>query len=287
MSKRRDFIKKSSLAAMSMSLLHAKGSASPQADDRIAIITNTVRNEMAEDYQQAYRKLAEMGFQNVEGGTIPDGMTPTAHNKFLKNLGLRTIATGASMGSFEKEGLDSYLQKAEDLGAEYIVCYYPWMSSAEDLKMPEVMETARRLNDYGKKISDAGFRFAWHNHDKEFVDVDGKLAFDILMENTNPEHVAVQLDWYWVVKGEQDPVTLFNRYPGRFELAHVKDMNNNRDRGISCVGNGIIDFEPIFRNAPRGGVKYFIVENERAIDGFACARGSYDHISKMLEKTGI
>ena len=285
MSKRRDFLKKTSLAAIGM--LQTKSNISPPADDRIAIITNTLRNEMAADYKQAFHKLAEIGYKNIEGGSLPDGMSAKAYHKFLKSLGLRTIATGASMGSFEKEGLDSYLQKAEDLGAEYIVCYYPWLSSAEDLKKAEVMETAERLNNYGKRISDAGFRFAWHNHDKEFVDVDGKLAFDILMENTDPQHVAVQLDWYWVFKGGQDPVTLFNRYPGRFELAHVKDMNNNRDRGISCVGNGIIDFEPIFRNAPQGGVKYFIVENERAIEGYACARGSYEHIGKMLEKTGI
>jgi sugar phosphate isomerase/epimerase len=148
--------------------------------------------------------------------------------------------------------------------------------------MEEVMQTAERLNEVGKKIKEAGFRFAWHNHDKEFVDIEGRTAFDILMQNTDPELVAVQLDWYWVAKGEADPVELFNKYPGRFELAHVKDMNNNRDRGITCVGQGILDFDEIFAHAQTGGVKHFIVENERAIQGLACARVSYDTVSRIL-----
>ena len=286
MSNRRNFIKKASLATVSMASF-SQAASSPKADERIGIITNTLRNEMASDYRQAYQKLADIGYKNIEGGTLPEGMSASAYGRFLKELGLRSIATGASMGSFEKEGMDSYLKKAEALGAEYIVCYYPWMSSAEDLKMPEVMETAERINAYGKQAKEAGFRFAWHNHDKEFVDIEGKLAFDILMENTDPEYSTVQMDWYWVVKGGQNPATYFDRYPGRFELAHVKDMNNNRNLGKTCVGNGIIDFEPIFRKAPIGGVRHFIVENESAIDGYACARGSYEHISKMLEKTGI
>jgi len=286
MSNRRDFIKNSSLGALSLGLFDTP-KLRVKADDRIGIITNTVRNEMEADYRQTYRRLAEIGYKVIEGGTLPDGMSAHALGEYIKSLGMRSIATGTSMGSLEKEGINNYLQKAEDLGADYLVCYYPWMSSAENLKMPEVMEAAERINAYGKQAKEAGFRFAWHNHDKEFADVDGKLAFDILMENTDPDYSTVQLDWYWVVKGGQDPVTYFNRYPGRFELAHVKDMNNNRDRGISCVGNGIIDFEPIFSNAPLGGVKYFVVENERAIEGYECAQGSYEHISRMLEKTGI
>jgi sugar phosphate isomerase/epimerase len=288
MSNRRDFIRKASLGGLTLSLSGSPYKTSTAAPDgRIGIITNTVTNEMQADYREAYQKLAEIGYKVIEGGTLPEGMSAKALGKYLKSLGMRSIATGTSMGNLEEEGIDPYLQKAEALGAEYVVCYYPWLSSAENLKMPEVLEAAERINAYGKQAKEAGFRFAWHNHAKEFAEVDGQLAFDILMENTDPDYSTVQLDWYWVVKGGQDPVTYFNRYPGRFELAHVKDMNNNRDRGITCVGNGIIDFEPIFLNAPRGGVRYFVVENERAIRGYPCAQGSYEHISQMLAKTGI
>ena len=286
MDNRRAFLKKSSLGAMGFGLIKPTLS-HPNAQPSVGIITNTLRNEMAADYRQAYRRLAEIGYSFIEGGSIPEGMNAGELLKFIRSLGLSCKATGTSMGKFENGGIDKLLNKAEALGADYIVCYYPWLSSAEDLKMPEVMETARRLNEYGKQISDAGFRFAWHNHDKEFAELGGSTPFDELMKQTDPEYVTVELDWYWVVKGGHDPADLFERYPGRFELAHVKDMNNNRDRGITCVGNGIINFESIFEKSPKAGVKHFIVENERAIDGFACAKGSYTHIQKMLEKTGI
>jgi sugar phosphate isomerase/epimerase len=101
------------------------------------------------------------------------------------------------------------------------------------------------------------------------------------MDHTDPDYSTVQLDWYWVFKGGQDPVDYFKKYPGRFELVHVKDMNNNSDRGINCVGNGILDFKRIFTHASTGGVKYFIVENERAIEGIQCARESFNHISNI------
>jgi sugar phosphate isomerase/epimerase len=94
--------------------------------------------------------------------------------------------------------------------------------------------------------------------------------------------VGVELDWYWVVKAGEDPVALFDRHPGRFELAHVKDMNNSTDREITCVGSGIIDFERIIRHAEAGGTRHLIVENERALDGLRCARVSLQHLRAIL-----
>jgi sugar phosphate isomerase/epimerase len=246
----------------------------------IGIITNTVGNEMKADYQSTLRELAQMGYKCIEGG-VPEGIAPNEYMRLLKGLGLRSVATGSSMGNLQKE-LDNYLKTAEDLGAEYLVCYYPWRSPATDLQRPEIMETVENINQIGKKVKAAGFRFAWHNHAKEFVEVDGKLVFDTLMEHTDPEYATVELDWYWAVKGGYDPVDLFKKYPSRFELGHVKDMNNNRDGGISCVGQGIIDFKPIFDAAKIGGVKYFIVENERAVKGLDCARVSFETVSRHL-----
>ena len=284
MDTRRNFLKKASLGAAGMGLATSgfttKNDTSKNFDN-VGIITNTVRNEMKEDYKKAIRNLADIGYKCVEGG-VPDG-TASEYKKLLKNFGLRSVATGSSMSGL-KEGLDKYFKTAEDLGAEYVICYYPWLSSAENLKIDEVMQASENINEVGKKVKEAGFRFAWHNHDKEFVDVDGKMAFDIIMENTDPEYATVELDWYWVVKGGQDPVDYFNKYPGRFEIGHVKDMNNNRDGGITCVGNGIMDFKKIIDHADTGGVKYYIVENERAVKGMKCARESYNHLAGIFHE---
>ncbi|MGF1636399.1 MAG: sugar phosphate isomerase/epimerase family protein [Cyclobacteriaceae bacterium] len=281
MKKRREFLKNTILAGASLSLsIPFTLSAAVKNKDNIGIITNTVGNELKQDFKGTMQKLADIGYKCIEGA-VPEGVTTDEYKKVLQSFGLRSIATGSSMGSLQKE-LDKYLKTAEALGAEYLVCYYPWLSSATDLKIDEVMETAERINEIGKKVKEAGFRFAWHNHAKEFVDVEGKLAFDIIMENTDPKLSTVELDWYWVVKGGYDPVDYFKKYPGRFELAHVKDMNNNQDGSISCVGQGIIDFAPMFDASALGGVKYFILENEKSVKGIDCANVSFKTISNYL-----
>ncbi|WP_194777531.1 sugar phosphate isomerase/epimerase family protein [Pararhodonellum marinum] len=281
MQKRREFCKKSLAGVLGLNFakpLHSLASAYSQ--DHIGIITNTVGNEMKEDYRATLWELAQIGYKCIEGG-VPEGIAPNEYKNLLKGLGLRSVATGSSMGNLRKE-LDHYLRIAELLEAEYLVCYYPWLSSATDLQTPEIMETIDNINQMGKQVKDAGFRFAWHNHDKEFAEVGGKLVFDTMMEHINPDYATVELDWYWVVKGGVDPVDLFEKYPSRFEISHIKDMNNNRDEGISCVGQGIMDFKPIFDAAKTGGVKYYIVENERAVKGIDCARVSYSTISRHL-----
>jgi sugar phosphate isomerase/epimerase len=280
MQNRRTFLQKGAALAATLSL---SGPANSQvaAKPEVGIITNTLRSEFEQDYQSALKALADMGYTHIEGSVPASCPSAQAFKSALEANGLASVSLGSGMSKLRKE-MDEYLRIAEVLESPYVVCYYPWLTSAENLQMEEVMQTAERLNEVGKKIKEAGFRFAWHNHDKEFVDIEGRTAFDILMQNTDPELVAVQLDWYWVAKGEADPVELFNKYPGRFELAHVKDMNNNRDRGITCVGQGILDFDEIFAHAQTGGVKHFIVENERAIQGLACARVSYDTVSRIL-----
>lgn len=280
MEKRREFFKKTLCGILGLSFSKPLYALAENKNANIGIITNTVGNEMKADYKSTLRELAQMGYKYIEGG-VPEGIAPNEYKRLLSGLGLSAVATGSSMGNLQKE-LDNYLKTAEALGAEYLVCYYPWLSSATDLHLPEIMETVENINKMGKKVKAAGFRFAWHNHDKEFVEVDGQLVFDTMMEHTDPEYATVELDWYWVVKGGYNPADLFKKYPDRFEIGHIKDMNNNRDGGISCVGQGIIDFKPIFDAAKIGGVKYFIVENERAVKGIDCARVSHKAVSQHL-----
>ncbi|MEM9675254.1 MAG: sugar phosphate isomerase/epimerase family protein [Cyclobacteriaceae bacterium] len=283
MHNRREFISKASAGIAGATALFLPAAASvSEPDKRIGIISNTVKNEMADDYRKTYQTLADIGYRYIESPYEPEGVSRQELSKFIESLGLRSLSVSIGMGNLVKGELDQALQKADDLGVEYIICYYPWMSSADNLTPTEVLETAERINKYGKQIKEAGYRFAWHNHAKEFAEVEGQLAFDMLMENTDPNYVTVELDWYWVVKGGQNPVDCFEKYPGRFEIAHVKDMNNNIDGGISCVGQGIIDFQPIFDKASVGGVKYFNVENERAVKGLPCARVSYEHVSQLI-----
>ncbi|WP_114749647.1 hypothetical protein [Pleomorphovibrio marinus] len=116
------------------------------------------------------------------------------------------------------------------------------------------MEAVENINQMGNKVTDAGFRFAWCNHDKGFVAVDSKLVFDNMMEPSGTEYSKMERDWYCVVNGGYNPMDLFRKYPSWFEIGHVKEMKKNRDGGINYVGQGIIGFLPIFEVEKTGGV---------------------------------
>ena len=282
MNNRREFLKKTALSAGVMSMFSFPSLAGTgRKKIELGIISNTLQNEFKTDYRKALHDIAKIGFTHLES-SVPEAANSAAEfKKALDDTGLKSIGTGASMGNY-MDDFEGKAKVAETLGCQYLICYYPWMSSAENLKMDEVMETADRINVMGKKAKEAGFRFAWHNHAKEFVDIDHRQAFDILMENTDPEYSTVQLDWFWVTEGGRDPIELFKKYPGRFELAHLRDQHNSRHGGSACPGQGLIDFEPIIKAARKtGGTKHFIVEHPAA-DGIACARVSYEYISKIM-----
>jgi len=91
-----------------------------------------------------------------------------------------------------------------------------------------------------------GIRFGYHNHALEFDKIDGQLPYDILVSQTDPLLVTFEMDLYWVTRGGHNPIDLFKKYPGRFELWHVKDMVKTDDMFFAPVGTGRIDFASIF-----------------------------------------
>ncbi len=273
---RRSFLEKSScIIASPLFLRYGFFSEASPAERTWGIILNTVRNEMKADYKATLKSLADMGYTYLEGGYYGD--SATAYASYIQSLGLKSVIGGSSMGNL-LESLDEYLRNAETLQQSYITCYWPWLSSANDLTYDECMEAAERLNDIGKQIKKAGYTFTWHNHDKEFVNIGDQTAFDLIMENTDEQWVKVQLDLYWVYKGNHNPIDLFRKYPGRFDLVHVKDMDDTEDRAISCVGEGIIDFQAIFDQAELAGIQYATVEHEKSIQGIRCAQVSIEHL---------
>jgi len=275
---RRAFLQRSTLGVLSLPLVGAIDLSPTFSSRKWGIILNTVRKEMADDYRSCLAQLAEMGYVYLEGNTY--GESPEEYAHFVKSLSLVPIVGGSSMGNLQ-ETLFQRIRDAHTLGHTYLTCYWPWLSDAKNLTEQEVLETADRLNEMGKLLKKEGLRFTWHNHDKEFVQIGEKTAFDLLMENTDPDWVGVQLDLYWVHKGNHNPLDLFERYPGRFELVHVKDMDKTEERGITCVGSGILDFQAIFDKAELAGIQYATVEHEKSVEGIPCAQTSIDHLKTL------
>jgi sugar phosphate isomerase/epimerase len=125
---------------------------------------------------------------------------------------------------------------------------------------------AEILTALGKKCKKAGLKLLYHNHDFEFKkDDDGIVTIDYLLENTDPGNVNFQMDLYWVTKAGANPVDYFEKYPGRFKIWHVKDMD---DQGrFAPVGKGTIDFSKILANKKLSGMKYYMVEQDMTFEG--------------------
>jgi sugar phosphate isomerase/epimerase len=101
------------------------------------------------------------------------------------------------------------------------------------------------------------------------------------MKNTDPKTVKTELDLYWVLKGGGDPVECLKKYPGRYKILHVKDMDNTPEKSFACPGSGIIDFRPIFREAWGQGVRHYIVERDNELNGIECLRGSAEYLKNL------
>ena len=155
-------------------------------------------------------------------------------------------------------------------------------------------EAAAKFNKAAEASKKAGIQFAYHNHHFEFVKVDGKYAYDILLEETDPKLVQMEMDLCWMNIAGQDPLKYFDRYPGRFPMVHVKDVKkippktgdapvnfDNVFPKMTSVGNGVIDFKKIFAQSDKAGIKHYFVENDYPKSEFDDIRASYEYLHKL------
>ena len=272
MTTRRSFIKTS--AILSAGLL-----TTPQlfaADKKyIGLQLYTVRNAMEADPVAALAKVAQIGYNSVEGATYTGtqkfyGMDAAAFAKQLKQNGLIMPSSHYRLGEEKTNGADTQgtilhnwdkaIDDAAVVGIKYMVCAY--LSNPERGNLDKYKKLADHFNVAAEKCKKAGIQFAYHNHDFEFVQQDGKYPYEILLNNTDKNLVKMEMDIYWMVKAKQDPIALFNQHPGRFPLWHVKDMAKTPNQTFTEVGNGSIDFKKIFAQAEKSGLDYFFVEQD-------------------------
>ncbi len=171
-----------------------------------------------------------------------------------------------------KENMQSLVDEVAQGGAEYLVCANIPVNTMSDLKTS--VETLNRTDEACKK---AGLQFAYHNHDAEFHAVDGKIPYQLFLTETN---VKMELDLAWAVKGGQDPVELFKKYPGRFPLWHVKDLDASHEN-ILPVGSGTIDFKKIFAASDTAGLKYYFIEHDMPKDPWDSIQKSIVTLKKL------
>lgn len=280
---RRKFLRTSfsgaALIGASPALISAYSKHDPLHD--FGIISGVLSNELKMDPRGTLEKVAAMGYKYLESGSAY-GMEIREYKKFMRSIGLRSIVGGASMANFEGDGLHELIDIQLELGNEYMVCYWPWIKDPSETTREDLKPIAERLNNIGEECNKNGLRFAYHNHDHEFtVAADGK-AYDFFLENTEADKVCMEFDLYWASVGGVDPNTYIEKYPGRFELLHVKDAYDLKEReSFACVGKGVINFERIFKLRDIGGFKHLIVEKDNAQHGIECAKTSIEYLNSL------
>jgi sugar phosphate isomerase/epimerase len=161
------------------------------------------------------------------------------------------------------------MSDTKTLGATY-VCTSS-IPRQGDLTVEDVHQAAANFNAWGMKLKDQGLRFGYHPHGFEFGHTPTETLFDVLMKDAKPEYVTFELDTFWFVHGGADPVTYLEKYPGRFDIMHLKDMAKGTatdltgkapDETSVSLGKGQLNWAAILRAADRAGVKLYYIEDE-------------------------
>ncbi|MDQ7040534.1 MAG: sugar phosphate isomerase/epimerase [Rhodothermus sp.] len=240
--------------------------------ERIGLQLYTVRTLMEQNVPRTLEHVAEVGYREVEFAGYYH-YTPQELRQMLDQLGLSAPATHVSYQALEAD-LETTLETAQVLGHRYVVV--PWLPPEQRQTLDDYRRWAERFNRWGEACRAAGIQFAYHNHDFEFARVNNQVPYEVLLAETDPELVKMELDLYWITYAGHDPLTYLQQDPGRFLLCHVKDMTANRQ--MTDVGQGIIDFAKIFA---QGQFQHYFVEHDRPENPLASIRHSYAYLSQL------
>lgn len=238
----------------------------------------SIRDAMQADVAGTLKKVADMGYQYLELAGYSNGkfygMTPRDFKKLVSDLGMEIISSHTMV---EAKGItmENAKKMADDhaqLGVKY--CIQPWINE-EDRYIDQYKKMIADWNKVGEIMQHSGIQFGYHNHNFEFEPTNGLVPyFDIFMKEMDPDLITMELDVYWATKAGQDPVQLFERFPGRFQLLHFKDATREeapyfevKKDDIAPVGQGHIDFQRIYNAHDIAGTQYFFVEDDNQGNG--------------------
>jgi sugar phosphate isomerase/epimerase len=281
------FISKSNLRTFGVS--SAEKSVTDLKSFGIALQLYTIRDAMKKDVPGSLKKVSDTGFKYVELADYSDGKfygyAPADFRKLVTDLDMEVISSHAGISP---KGItsDDAKKMAEDhaaVGAKY--CIQPWIDEADRKSIAGYQKMVAEWNKVGKIMKETGIQYGYHNHNFEFATVEGKVPyFDVFLKEMDKDLMTMELDLFWATKAGINPVELFKKYPGRFQLFHMKDMftreapfYKTETSDFAPVGEGVINFKEILAAKNVAGLKYMIVEQDSSKDGL-----QFDHIKTSI-----
>jgi sugar phosphate isomerase/epimerase len=305
---RRDFVRLSASGALGAIVLSqnscstsAKLAAQTSVADPksfgIGLQLYTIRDAMGKDVPGSLKKVSDIGYKYVELAGYADGKfygyEPLEFKKLVNDLGMEILSSHTQV---EAQGitLENAKKMAEDhakLGVKY--CMQPWVVEEARKTVSSFQHMVADWNKVGAIMKENGIQFGYHNHNFEFKTVEGKVPyFDIFLAELDKDLVTMEIDLFWATKAGQKPVEIFKKYPGRFQLFHMKDMFTNEPpfyttsgvTDFAPVGAGVINFKEILAAKDIAGMKYMIVEQDSTKDGkpFDAIRTSITNLTTKI-----
>jgi len=253
---RRNFLKTSGALALGALLLPHVGHTAKVKNPGIQLYS--LRADMLADPAGTLKKIANLGYKELESASSPKGhyygLAAKEIKKITQDLGMNLRSGHVHLDKNWQRTVD----EAAEAGQQYLICS---SLPSQGQTVSNYQRVAEAFNKGAEACKKANLIFGYHNHDYEFEKADGKVLYDLLLTETDPNLVKMELDLGWVIVTGFDPVTYFEKYPDRFPLWHLKDMRKDKAESTE-FGKGRIDIKRMFQNAQKSGMKYYFVEQE-------------------------
>ncbi len=287
---RRDFLRLSATGALGAIVLAScskrivgKAVSRPVVADPksfgIGLQLYTIREAMGKDAPGSLKMVSDIGYKYLELADYKNGKfygyLPDEFKKMVNDLGMEIMSSHAGIPPLGIT-IDEAKKMAEDhakLGAKY--CMQPFIDEGDRKTISGYQKMVAEWNKVGKIMKETGIQYGYHNHNFEFGPLEGKVPyFDVFLAEMDKDLMTMELDLFWTIKAGQNPVDLFKKYPGRFQLFHMKDMYTKEapffrtaSSDFAPVGAGLIDFKEILAAKKTAGMKYMFVEQDSTRDG--------------------
>ena len=277
---RRRFLQTGVACATAAALLPARNAHATPFGLPLGLQLYSVRDQLKGDFQGTLQTVASLGYRQVEAAGFY-GRSPEQIRQAMGQAALTCVSAHYPSAQLEKS-LDAILDFHTKLGtAHYIICSFPGFAPhSADAKLPFARQVtsftledwkwnAHQFNTWGAKVKKAGFQFGYHNHTMEFKPQQGVVPYELLLKQTDPSLVIMEMDCGWVTVGGGSPEHYLRAYPDRIKMLHVKDFA--RDAGHTSIdnpppatelGRGTADYPAIFRAVKPGSLKHLFVEQE-------------------------
>lgn len=292
MNTRREFLQTlAGLGMLGAAGIHAWAEAPLAWPHPIGLQIYTVRNAYAKDPLGTLKKVRAAGYQEIELINLNSIPTETLKSD-IQQAGLTAVSGHIALPKSDEEW-DQMLGIAQTLGLKYAIIPFAVYKTADEWK-----GLAAKLNKLGRASKDKGIQLGYHNHIFEFRPQGSTTGYKILLDNTDPDLLKMEMDIFWATYAHQDPLAWFRQYPGRFPLLHIKGLKKDLPpedqnpyefpRGkfipFTEVGQGRIDWRPIFAHVKEAGTKHIFVEQDRSdIDPFQAISMSAKYLKNLRQ----